>query len=160
MEFLTYAEESFTNYYKRDYQPIGDSNAKFELDYENTIYDGASQVSVYNGASSCLYNGNYGYDPAQNRVVKARIDSLAADTTFTYYYRDAQGNVMGVYTRHQDTLTWQEQHLYGSSRLGLLEPNVVWTDSSEIENTPYFATKGTLFEGWKRYELSNHFPKG
>ena len=97
----------------------------------------------------------YGYGPDQNRVMKAHITKIAnQDTTFTYYIRDAQGNIMAIYEREDNTVTWKEQHLYGSNRLGTLEPNVTWTDD-DLADVPYF-TAGTLIEGWKRYELSNH----
>ncbi len=59
----------------------------------------------------------FGYNAMQQRVVK-RV-SQSGDTTRTYYIRDAQGNTMGVYTRHNDSVTWREQYIFGSSRLGL-----------------------------------------
>jgi RHS repeat-associated protein len=50
--------------------------------------------------------------------------------TYTYYSRDASGNVMAVYERKfsanstdwDDRLTLEEQHLYGGSRLGMKAP--------------------------------------
>jgi hypothetical protein len=61
------------------------------------------------------WSGLIGYDGIQNRISKAVKTGL--DTTFTFYVRDAQGNVMGVYTRTRaatPTITWAEQYLYGS----------------------------------------------
>jgi hypothetical protein len=47
----------------------------------------------------------------QNRAMKAVATGV--DTVFTFYVRDAQGNVMGVYTRTTaatPTITWAEQY--------------------------------------------------
>ena len=98
----------------------------------------------------------FGYGPDQNRVVKALINTSTSDTTYTYYFRDAQGNVMAVYQRHEDTLSWNEQHLYGSARIGILQPNVQWYTGNVPPDSPYFADHDTLYEGWKFYEISNH----
>ncbi len=98
----------------------------------------------------------FGYGPDQNRVVKAIINTSTSDTTYTYYFRDAQGNVMAVYQRHEDTLSWNEQHLYGSARIGILRPDVQWYTGALPPDSPYFADHDTLYEGWKYYEISNH----
>ena len=90
----------------------------------------------------------YGYDAMQNRVVKTFIQ--ATDTTRSFYIRDAQGNTMAVYTRRLDTIKWTEQHLYGSSRLGIWEPNQRLTPAVDTSK------KGQIREGQKRYELTNH----
>ena len=57
---------------------------------------------------------------------------------------------MAVYTRRLDTIKWTEQHLYGSSRLGIWEPNQRLTPS--VDTTK----KWQIREGQKRYELTNH----
>jgi RHS repeat-associated protein len=63
---------------------------------------------------------------------------------------DAQGNVLSVYKRRKDTVTWQEVHLYGSSRLGIWQPNQRLTPSVDTSK------KWQIREGQKRYELTNH----
>jgi hypothetical protein len=83
----------------------------------------------------------------QNRVLKTFI---VTDTTRSYYIRDAQGNTMAVYTRRRDTVVWTEQHLYGSSRLGIWESNLRLTPSVDVTKS------GRIQEGQKRYELTNH----
>lgn len=85
----------------------------------------------------------------------------------TYYIRDAQGNVMVTYTgfatydAELDRLTWDslrlsEQHIYGSSRVGMELPNLQLYPS--IPENPNMSDTGryAIFEGWKRYEISNH----
>jgi hypothetical protein len=64
----------------------------------------------------------------QNRISKA-VRTLT-NTVFTFYVRDAQGNVMGIFTRTTaatPTITWGEQCLYGSGRLGSIQPGISWT---------------------------------
>jgi RHS repeat-associated protein len=70
----------------------------------------------------------------------------------------AQGNVLGVYTRTTaatPTITWSEQYLYGSGRLGSVQPSVSWTAASTYTGPHYMGTK-RLLSGQKRYEIANH----
>ena len=89
---------------------------------------------------------DFGYNAMQQRVLKRVVTS--GDTVRTYYIRDAQGNTMGVYTRHNDSVTWREQYIFGSSRLGLYRADTL-------------VNKGLLsinkfYEGKRNYELTNH----
>ena len=94
---------------------------------------------------------DFGYDAAQNRVLKSvEKDGIVSKT---YYIRDAQGNMMATYRLRNDSLTWQEQHLYGSSRLGIFETGVT-LDETTIN--PYYVENEVTLRGKKRYELSNH----
>lgn len=68
----------------------------------------------------------------------------------TYYVRDAQGNVMVTYKEEnvsgQQVLKLDEQHIYGSSRLGLLKNNSVRIDqNTEILHKSSFET---TTNGW------------
>jgi RHS repeat-associated protein len=88
----------------------------------------------------------FGYNAMQQRVVKRVAQN--GDTTRTYYIRDAQGNTMGVYTRHNDSVSWREQYIFGSSRLGMYRADTL-------------VNKGLLsinkfYEGKRNYELTNH----
>jgi RHS repeat-associated protein len=102
------------------------------------------------------YQVIFGYDGMQNRISKA-VRTLT-DTVFTFYVRDAQGNVLGIYTRTTaatPTITWTEQYLYGSGRLGSVQPGLSWTAASTYTG-PHFAATRRLLQGQKRYEISNH----
>jgi hypothetical protein len=80
----------------------------------------------------------------QNRAMKAV--KTGVDTVFTFYVRDAQGNVLGFYTRTTaatPTITWSEQYLYGSGRLGSVQPGLTWTATSTYTG-PHFATTRRL----------------
>jgi RHS repeat-associated protein len=77
---------------------------------------------------------------------------------YTWYVRDASGNVMAGYNSTGTgaiaaagyTLNLTEQHLYGSSRLGVLNRNIA------VKNV--FVNPGTVTftRGNKFFELSNH----
>ena len=82
-----------------------------------------------------------------------------------WYVRDAQGNVMAVYQSHYksdwtlDSLTLKEHHMYGSSRLGIINRNhnmdslkANAVSASLIGNTYLHNTQ----RGYKLFELSNH----
>lgn len=95
------------------------------------------------------------YDASGNRVakiVKPRLNTGALTEQelwdYTYYIRDAQGNVMAVYNRDfektadatpiiKDKLSLQEHHIYGSSRLGV-------ENSSELVGALEFELNGTV----------------
>jgi hypothetical protein len=91
----------------------------------------------------------YKYDPASNRTTKEV--TVAGATTKTWYVRDAQGNTLAPYSDKLNTTAgnwWKEQHLYGSSRLG------IWTPEVNITSTNGTSVWGT--EGKTMYELTNH----
>jgi RHS repeat-associated protein len=77
----------------------------------------------------------------------------------TYYVRDAQGNVMAVYNeqKYEDgkiDLSLTEQHLYGSSRLGMRQVNELLVEKDEIkEFEPEYSSRNL---GEKVFELTNH----
>jgi hypothetical protein len=94
---------------------------------------------------------NYAYDPAGNRIRKTVSVPVNNEIVHTWYVRDAQGNVLAVYSDHHENQWgswWKEQHLYGSSRLGMWKPEI---DVANVDGTSEW-----LVEGKKRYELSNH----
>lgn len=98
---------------------------------------------------------NYGYDAGGNRTVKQVINH---DTTSnTFYLRDAQGNILAVYENSSISagLKWSEQHLYGSSRLGMWQWDTVVPALPPVaqNNSPIY---DSLLFGSRVYELSNH----
>ena len=77
-----------------------------------TVYGKIKKIDKATGSDI-----EYGYDAGGNRTTK-RV--YGAADTLTFYLRDAQGNVLAIYTRTGTSeLRWDEQHLYGSSRLGM-----------------------------------------
>ncbi len=104
----------------------------------------------------------YAYDPRGNRTWK-QVTTPDPDVTptQTFYIRDAQGNVLAVYELPSAkvegdpaTLLWKEQHLYGSSRLGM------WRVDTTIPGDPPVVIEepiqDSLMLGSRNYELTNH----
>ena len=96
----------------------------------------------------------FDYDAQGNRIAKHVYTSANVWKHSTYYLRDAQGNVMSVYDKKPVGITMSyklnEQHIYGSSRIGMVSPNFEMIGAIAIPDT----TKSYL--GHKQYELSNH----
>ncbi|MCA6491719.1 MAG: RHS repeat-associated core domain-containing protein [Chitinophagaceae bacterium] len=69
------------------------------------------------------------------------------------YIRDATGNTLAVYHYDRKTgqLRWSEQHLYGSSRLGMYQPEKIVTSVSTDSKQ-----REVGYWGKQIFELSNH----
>ena len=125
------------------------------------IYQGSAPANggVYGSGAGLAY----GYDPGGNRVTKT-VTATSGTRTTTHYVRDAQGNVLAVYqykTNSSGGLTegdWVEQHLYGSSRLGMLQPHVTIPAGQAPANDSYNSAMDATIEmtGNRLYELNNH----
>lgn len=79
--------------------------------------------------SSATLLHNY-YDPSGERVGKATIygSNTSVYNIYTWYVRDAQGNVLAVYQTSGSNiastpLILRERYMYGSSRLGSIVEN-------------------------------------
>ncbi|MDY8138497.1 DUF6443 domain-containing protein, partial [Aquimarina sp. 2201CG5-10] len=95
---------------------------------------------------------SFGYDGLGNRISK----TVMPENKTTLYSRDAQGNTLTVYEGGTSGSTAQdlrvkEHHIYGSSRLGVEEKDILVNDD-DAPTTNMFANS----IGDKRYELSNH----
>jgi len=119
----------------------------------NLINDSSSTITwnVY-GKILTITNASgvitYSYDATGNRISKN------SGGVTTWCVRDAAGNVMATYvqgdnTKNSGALTQTEAHLYGSSRLGILNLNVNCTDLTAPDSSGWV-------RGSKFFELSNH----
>jgi RHS repeat-associated protein len=78
--------------------------------------------------------------------------------------RDAQGNVLAAYSawvRDSAGITWDsfalaEQHIYGSSRVGYTQPGLMLYPTVPVNPHALDSCHYVIFEGWKRYEITNH----
>jgi RHS repeat-associated protein len=120
------------------------------------VTNGVSNIdwTVY-GKIADLTNGSgtitYTYDAAGNRISK-----LASGTT-SIYVRDAQGNILSIYTwPGSGGATQKEVDLYGSSRLGSVGALTVAPTTVTIGSGYGPALLSTFTRGEKSYELSNH----
>ncbi|PKV51934.1 YD repeat-containing protein [Aquimarina sp. MAR_2010_214] len=105
------------------------------------------QITKSNGTTI-----SFAYDGLGNRISK----TVLPENKTTLYARDAQGNTMGVYEANTSgsvaaDMRLREHHIYGSSRLGLEEKNILLTTTDMPAITTFSNTVGD-----KRYELSNH----
>ena len=122
-----------------------------------TVY--GKMASLSKGGSQGL---SFGYDAGGNRVTKVAVGADGTGVT-THYVRDAQGNVLAAYeykTNASGGVTeadWSEQHLYGSSRLGMLQPHVVIPAGQPL-SVNYDGSVDAAIEarGNRLYELTNH----
>ena len=173
-----------------DYDEIGNlKEDKSESIKEITWRVDGKVQQVIRTDTSTLPDLLFKYDASGNRITKAVFHKNPApnepDITYTHYVRDASGNVMAVYRRTQrnitsqsivDTLRLGEQHLYGSSRLGIRKLQTpLSTGTYQIQAIPkafneyniygnamsmYSTTLDTTSThrplGAKQFELSNH----
>jgi len=110
--------------------------------------------------SSTKKNLRFMYDAMGNRVAKKVYSNntftLSVLESVTYYVRDAQGKVMRVYENPNGgvspSLELHEQHIYGSSRVGMRSVNI-----EMIQVTDPLATEMIeVLRGEKYFELTNH----
>jgi len=175
MDNLTYNYTPNTNKLRQVLDAVADGSYTEDIDgqplADNYTYDrignmkadnagGIASITwtVYGKIKRITKSNNdvieYRYDAAGSRTSKAV--SVGNTTTTTYYVRDAQGNVMAVYEKQAaNPLKWTEQHLYGSSRLGM------WTFGETIPGATTAPTAGGSLEdgyiyGKKFFELNNH----
>jgi RHS repeat-associated protein len=119
-------------------------------------------VEIQRTASSTrpITNIKYTYDAAGNRISKRVVNNQNNIAEYTWYVRDAQGNVMATYFGSGQAsttlfssnynLTVTDQHIYGSSRVGVFNRNF------DVK-TAYVRPAIITFErGLKMHELSNH----
>jgi RHS repeat-associated protein len=104
----------------------------------------------------------FAYDPMGNRVMKSVDDN--GQIKQTYYTRDAQGNPLATYANSSidikgspvgpstKELWWIESPLYGSSRIGMIMPNLEVANTTGI-NLPW---NQNYYFGKKQFELTNH----
>src|SRR5690606_6726408 len=129
---------------------------------------------IFRDGGSNASNVAFEYDAFGNRILKIEIpttggvESDPENWIYTYYARDAAGNVMSIYklnTEHIDGDDHQlfkqiELPLYGSSRLGQNKTETLIADYNlvSITNTVYTpdAEKSNRILANKFYEFSNH----
>jgi RHS repeat-associated protein len=103
------------------------------------------------------------YDAMGNRIAKIVTNNSNHLKEKTFYIRDAQGNVMSMYTLIPETISasptefdllLKERSIYGSSRLGV--ENIGEVIASTTPAHINIDTDPTQIIGDKMYELSNH----
>lgn len=162
MDDLTYAYQDGRNRVRHVKDAIAAGNYSQDIDSQsddnytydnlgNLIADNASGITkiewtVY-GKMKQVSQGSttlkYGYDVGGNRLWKD------VNGKRTYYVRGAQGQVLGVYTDSAGVANWREQHLYGASRLGMWQPELLMSAAVD----PRY---DSVRFGRRIYELTSH----
>jgi RHS repeat-associated protein len=175
MDSLTYAYRPGTNKLDHVHDAVGVANYDNDLDDQlpaNYVYDSIGNLvkdvaggidninwTLYGKISDIVKANNggvirYTYDAGGNRISKNVHD------TVTWYVRDATGNVMSVYTlAGDDNIRLSESHLYGSSRLGVMKPELQLNIATESRITLPglgLAEITGFTRGKKAFELTNH----
>ncbi|HPQ22500.1 MAG TPA: hypothetical protein PK147_11640, partial [Saprospiraceae bacterium] len=144
----------------RDYTGSYDASGNLIMD----INEGIEAIEWNHfGKIKKIYKGkktiSFIYDAMGNRVIKDVYDpNSVRENNTTYYMRDAAGNVMATYesrpkagSEEIEFFEAKEFHIYGSSRLGMLQlsPSIDMLSNS---------IKGLYLRraGQRRYELTNH----
>ena len=143
------------------YDAIGEltgDNASGISNISWTVYGKIQQITKSTETIS------FTYDAAGNRISKTVAPTSGTAVT-TWYVRDAQGNIMSVYTSGDQTvnsgdLSRTEIDLYGSDRLGTIR------DSVDVAKAPVYTKVAmglpdsgivlAFMRGYKLFELSNH----
>ncbi|PIQ16874.1 MAG: hypothetical protein COW66_14030, partial [Flavobacteriaceae bacterium CG18_big_fil_WC_8_21_14_2_50_34_36] len=89
----------------------------------------------------------FDYDGLGNRVAKRVSIEEQIHETITHYIRDAQGNVLGVYTIEKDNsdatsanIVLREHHIFGSSRLGMEQKShLIFTNQGTLPTIDPYA---------------------
>jgi RHS repeat-associated protein len=128
-----------------------------------SVYGKILSITKASAAASPVQKINYGYDASGNRISKIVNKQGAAANEYTWYVRDASGNVMSVYNftgnnLTNGTLNVTEQHLYGSSRLGILNTTIDADATTTGTNANLVGSTylSNFNRGNKVFELSNH----
>lgn len=136
--------------YTEDIDSQGDDNYGYD-NIGNLIKDNAAGITKIDWTSDGKIRQlsksgitvKYGYDAAGMRISKD------VNGQKTFYVRDGQGMLLGLYSTVSGGINWQEQYLYGQSRLG------VWTPELGMSAVPQ-ADQDSIRWGKRLYELSNH----
>ncbi|HSC39213.1 MAG TPA: hypothetical protein VLD19_15125, partial [Chitinophagaceae bacterium] len=147
-----YGYDAIGNLIRDSSEYIGTDSIKWN------VYGKITSISRSAAGSSNLRRVDYTYDAAGNRIGKKQLYFGTAAVDYTWYVRDAQGNVLNVYNAHGDTSTaladfglfLQESDLYGSSRLGVQGRNI-WAKPPSPRGSNYDYLRGDKF-----YEITNH----
>ena len=95
---------------------VADKGENYRIVYD--AYDKVAEVRTLDPGKPIV---RFVYDDGGHRVQKLAYTEAGAIEAVTYYFRDAQGNALGVYTQTGTTgpLTLKEHTVYSSGRLGL-----------------------------------------
>lgn len=125
---------------------------------------GDKKVKIYKRNDANSPNVEFKYNPFGQRILKIErkrtnyVEDQTDNWIYTYYSYDANGQVMATYEVILGTAilkaTLEEQHIYGSSRVGIRTRDEVLYNNGTI--TPVVTDVYSNVLGEKQYELTNH----
>lgn len=126
-------DQGIDNY---DYDEIGNLIKDEAEDIERIEWTVSGKVyAVIRKDESTKASLYFSYDAMGNRISKKSYDPVQGNVHTTYYFREASGNTMATYEkRATNSFTLTEQHIYGSSRLGMYAPSDQSIDDSPQES--------------------------
>ncbi len=134
-----------------NYTYYNDGNLKTDAS-EQIVANGSDpgiSWNVYNKMTKLTKAGtsyNFGYDASLNRISKNN------GSTTNYYVYDPKGNVLATYTASiQETITLDQNYIYGSSRIGAFNSGAVITNIAAPSTGTFTRTRGK-----RNFELANH----
>ncbi len=149
-----------SNNYK--YTQIGELKSDNQEEISEIHWRVDSKISeITRTSGSAKKNLKFEYDAMGNRVAKHVYAGSVLESS-TYYVRDAQGNVMGVYEHKMDAenavMEYKliERNIYGSAQVGICKDTV----DLNITNASGALTQATYYHArqlnHRQYSLSNH----
>ena len=149
-----------SNNYK--YTQIGELKSDNQEEISEIHWRVDSKISeITRTSGSAKKNLKFEYDAMGNRVAKHVYAGSVLESS-TYYVRDAQGNVMGVYEHKMDAenavMEYKliERNIYGSAQVGICKDTV----DLNITNSSGALTQATYYHArqlnHRQYSLSNH----
>ena len=125
------------------------------------VYGKIEEITRTATASVPTTNIKYSYDASGSRI--SQVVTSGGTKHYTWYVRDAQGNMMSTYTADGNAtdlaslqLNQDEKFLYGSSRLGLISVKETVDGGPDYTQTYYDGRAFSFGRGSKQYELTNH----
>ena len=154
------ATPNTSNNYK--YTQIGELKSDNQEEIQEIVWRVDSKISeIVRTSGSAKKNLKFEYDAMGNRVAKHVYAGSVLESS-TYYVRDAQGNVMGVYEHKMDAenavMEYKliERNIYGSAQVGICKDTV----DLNITNASGSLTQATYYHArqlnHRQYSLSNH----
>ncbi|MEM7161704.1 MAG: hypothetical protein AAF487_04615 [Bacteroidota bacterium] len=130
-------EDGVTNFiYDEIGNLISDIHAADQEGIQNIEWTVSGKIKSIDNLAATDSDLEFIYDATGNRVAKIEKPGGTTDVTqfvYTYYVRDAQGNTMATYSKRLEPcdvgdsfigeISLDEQTIYGSSRLGIINRN-------------------------------------
>ena len=160
MPLYNNATPNTSNNYK--YTQIGELKSDAQEEISEIHWRVDSKISeITRTSGSAKKNLKFEYDAMGNRVAKHVYAGSVLESS-TYYVRDAQGNVMGVYEHKMDTenavMEYKliERNIYGSAQVGICKDTVdlnITNSAGALTQAKYYHARQL---NHRQYSLSNH----